>query len=520
MPSTGWLFDVLVSLAAASSLVLLVASAAVIAMRQPARRIRVIELALGGLAALPLVSLVPGYPRWSVVSDIAWRPSEVVRDAPSTGPARQARANRQPPLAANRPSAAPQAAVSTPGRVSAGSGDYRRWVVGAYLLGAAAMAAWLVLGRIAVRRVLRASCSADARCKSVFRGVAGTAGDRVRLVASPLVSQPNAFGWWRVTIVLPTDFCAAADAQQLRWALAHEWSHVERGDLASWTAGSLLCWLYYWQPLYWYLRRQLYVCQDYLADAAAPGRGEAAEDYAEFLTLSAIRAPRPMLAAGLGFGGRISDLHRRVVMLVARRLPLERTSPRWWNLAAVSMAILLVAAAASLVEGPIASAVAQTKTTDKPRPDRLSYNDGKAEGKRSLGGSGEMISFTLPDEDAKVAGIRIHGSRYGLPQPPKEDFMIYFLNSDMTDTVATKTGPYARFKRGSEGWIEIKFPKPIEVPKEFWICLDFRAERTKGVYVSVDESTDGSHSRAGLPGMESRAADVGGDWMIEALLAK
>jgi RNA polymerase sigma-70 factor (ECF subfamily) len=163
---------------------------------------------------------------------------------------------------------------------------------------------------------------------------------------------------------------------------------------------------------------------------------------------------------------------------------------------------------------------AKTEDAKQPAPNRLSYNDGSGEAKRSIAGSGEMLSFTLPGEDARVAGIRIHGSRYGLPQPPKEDFMIYFLNADMTDTVATKTAPYSRLKRGDQQWVEIKFPKPIEVPKEFWVCLDFRAAQTKGIYLSVDDSTDGSHSKVGLPGMEIKPADVGGDWMIEVVLAK
>jgi len=49
--------------------------------------------------------------------------------------------------------------------------------------------------------------------------------------------------------------------------------------------------------------------------------------------------------------------------------------------------------------------------------------------------------------------------------------------------------------------------------------VNLGAERTKGVYLSIDESTDGSHSKVGQPGGETRDADVGGDWMIEAVLA-
>jgi hypothetical protein len=156
----------------------------------------------------------------------------------------------------------------------------------------------------------------------------------------------------------------------------------------------------------------------------------------------------------------------------------------------------------------------------KDEAKRLSYNDGTAEDKKSLGGSGEIITFTLPEEDAKIAGVRIHGSRYGTDKPPSESFMIYFLSGDFSESVATRTAPYSRFKKGSPEWVEIKFPKPISVPKEFAIALDFRAHRTKGVLVSIDTSSDGSHSRIGLPGTEIKEAQLGGDRMIEATLAK
>jgi RNA polymerase sigma-70 factor (ECF subfamily) len=181
---------------------------------------------------------------------------------------------------------------------------------------------------------------------------------------------------------------------------------------------------------------------------------------------------------------------------------------------------------ASVVLAPLPRAIAQEEKApaEKPEkkvdPNRLSYGDGTADGKRSIAGTGEMVAFTLPRENAKVAGIRSHGSRYGYPQPPKENVMIYFLNKDLSETVATKTVPYSRFKRGEPQWVDIRFPKPLEVPREFWVCVDFRAAQTKGVYVSTDSSSDGAHSRVGLPGGEASEAKIQGDWMIEVLLAK
>jgi hypothetical protein len=150
---------------------------------------------------------------------------------------------------------------------------------------------------------------------------------------------------------------------------------------------------------------------------------------------------------------------------------------------------------------------------------KLGYGDGKADGKKSLGGSGEMIEFALPADGGKVAKLRVHGSRYGQPSPPEESFLIYFLDEGLSEVVATRMAPYSLFERGPERWVEVTFPAPIEVPGRFWVALDFRAHQSKGVYVSFDASTAGKHSRGGLPGIKPKEVDFG-DWMVEVVLAK
>jgi RNA polymerase sigma factor (sigma-70 family) len=84
----------------------------------------------------------------------------------------------------------------------------------------------------------------------------------------------------------------------------------------------------------------------------------------------------------------------------------------------------------------------------------------------------------------------------------------------------TKMAPYSLFERGPEQWVEIAFERPVELPGTFWVALDFRANQTKGVYVSYDASTRGRHSLVGLPGTPAARPRLGGDWMIEALLAE
>lgn len=154
-------------------------------------------------------------------------------------------------------------------------------------------------------------------------------------------------------------------------------------------------------------------------------------------------------------------------------------------------------------------------------PTLLSYGDGKPDGKKSYGGNGQMIRFELPEGVTKIKGIRIHGSRYGTAQAPNEDFEITFLSEKRDETLHTESAPYKLFKRGKENWVRVQFKEPVELPRRFWIALDFNAEQTKGVYVSYDTSTKGEYSRVGKAGDEAepKETDFGGDWMVQVMLA-
>ena len=171
-------------------------------------------------------------------------------------------------------------------------------------------------------------------------------------------------------------------------------------------------------------------------------------------------------------------------------------------------------------EKPVKAAPDSVRGAGKAAAIELHYDDGKVAGKRSLGGSGEMIQFTLPGDNGKVTGIRVHGSRYGMPQPPAENFVIYGVSEDESEVLFTETAPYKLFARGNEKWVDVTFKRPREVPKNFWIVLDFKAHQTKGVYVSFDTSAGGKHSKTGLPGQQSEKVDFDGDWLIRVKVAK
>ncbi len=170
--------------------------------------------------------------------------------------------------------------------------------------------------------------------------------------------------------------------------------------------------------------------------------------------------------------------------------------------------------------GSVVPAEQKPETDASIQPAALSYGDREPDGKRSLGGSGEMIEFMRPEGQGRLSGIKVHGSGYGLPDAPDEKFLVYILSEDQSEVIGTQMAPYSLFERGPERWVEVTFQRPIEVSSRFWIVLDFRPHQTKGVYVSYDTSTSGKHSQIGLPGIKPRQVNFGGDWLIEALLAK
>jgi len=94
------------------------------------------------------------------------------------------------------------------------------------------LAAWWGLGCLALQRLWRRAKPADSALLELLPPSArAERSRRVDVRVSEEASTACAFGLWRACIVLPRVMVESGRAEQVRFALAHEWAHLSRGDL-------------------------------------------------------------------------------------------------------------------------------------------------------------------------------------------------------------------------------------------------------------------------------------------------
>jgi hypothetical protein len=202
-------------------------------------------------------------------------------------------------------------------------------------------------------------------------------GPRPRLLVTSALRVPLSCGLWRPTVVVPESLCEPSAVDRLRWVFAHEYTHVERRD--AWASFLLKLGqvVYYYLPWFWRLRKQVQLCQEYLADAAAVRAGASA-DYAQFL-LSLSRTPA-VPAGATGISGPSSDLFRRISMLLKSPVPLDRRCPRLWSLATAAGLVALAVVLSGIGLGAVSARDPEPKNNDpakeQPKKDEITKPGG------------------------------------------------------------------------------------------------------------------------------------------------
>ncbi len=238
------------------------------------------------------------------------------------------------------------------------------WLMAAYVVGAIFFIGRWLLGSLALWQLLRTAEPAPKPVAKLFAAMSREWRIKPRLLVSSRLRVPLSCGLLRPTVVLPAALCEREARSQLRWVFAHELTHLERRDACACVLLGLGQALYFYWPWFWWLRRQVRLCQEYIADAAVVRESGQAEDYAEFL-LSLTKAPA-VPAGATGVKGNSSDLFRRVTMLLKNPHRVEKCCPWRWTLAVAGGLLALAVIVAGI--GPEAKAAPDTKIASGTDP--------------------------------------------------------------------------------------------------------------------------------------------------------
>ena len=329
-------------------IVLAVGSLAARLCRQPVRRARLVVLTLLGGLAVPCLGALPVAPHWSA----GFLPAPAApRSRPTTRPPAMRSHLRRARAAGSRvvlephraPGDVPRRARphrTAPSLIGAGEPS-----AGGVALSSARTVLLVVLfrrggrvgGLVARRAVLALAgdpggapgpASGPRRLRRPQRARRASGSSSSRATGSPCRSPTPGL---RPVIVLPSALCDGGDPEPsgTSWRTSGRMSSAR--DAWAWNLACLAGLVLFYQPLFWWLRRQLRLCQDYLADARAAAVGSA-EDYAAFLVRLARAAQSGLGVPALGIGDRRLNLYRRIVMLVQDHEPLERRCRAAWSL--------------------------------------------------------------------------------------------------------------------------------------------------------------------------------------------
>jgi beta-lactamase regulating signal transducer with metallopeptidase domain len=324
--ATGVGAGLLLAAAAKSFLLLAVTIAVLLLWRRAAAATRHFIL-LAGLSALLVLPLVPlmtpawARPAWANKSFIEWT-GNILPGASST-------LTRPPVFSDANPSHA-AAKINTPGadaNVKARSGfrrlDVSTCVILAWLAGAGIMLLRFLYGWFLLRRIAQTSRALNspqfaALLETVKAGL--SLRRAVRVIQSTGPAMPATWGTLRPVVLLPCD-AESWEPERLQLVLRHELAHVKRRDCLAQNLASLVCALYWFNPLVWLATRMMCLERERACDDLVLGAGAQPVDYAGHL-LAIARQFASSPRTGAIAMARQSSLEKRLRTIVdASRKP-------------------------------------------------------------------------------------------------------------------------------------------------------------------------------------------------------
>ncbi|MCC7377415.1 MAG: hypothetical protein IT581_22330 [Verrucomicrobiales bacterium] len=170
----------------------------------------------------------------------------------------------------------------------------------------------------------------------------------LRVVESPELCGPVAFGVWRPTIALPTQFSRRFTSSQRDAMVAHELAHLRGRDPLWCLLADVLCAITWWHPAVWWVRDRFRAAAESAADAAAASTIDGGHvALAEALVILGrdlvdARGLRGLGMVGSGFRSQLA--HRVTQLLDARHSASSNSSKRFRSWMAVGSTLAVAGA--------------------------------------------------------------------------------------------------------------------------------------------------------------------------------
>lgn len=232
------------------------------------------------------------------------------------------------------------------------------WLLGSMVLGLRLVRSRIRLGHL--RRAARPIGSLRLR-----------EGRSVGLLSSEDLPAPVAFGILRPTVMIPADI-GAWPAERLEVVLAHELSHLRRGDPLALLVAEVARVVHWFNPLAWYAFARLAQERERACDDQVVEDGLSPVVYAEHLVSLAVSLARVRTwPSGVFPMARGPGLEARLVALLTPAVRRGRMTGT--QRLAVALPALLVLAALAAVSGvrtapAVAGSTALDRTLPRPRP--------------------------------------------------------------------------------------------------------------------------------------------------------
>ncbi|MFO0889536.1 MAG: M56 family metallopeptidase [Isosphaeraceae bacterium] len=268
---------------------------------------------------------------------------------------------------------------------------------------------WLLLGFWAFARLVRTSETPRPETLALFDEAVSQSGSGLSaatLRVSRRIDRPAVANVLRPFILIPPEFEGnGADRESLRWVLVHELAHCRQSDARLSALASLAQTLWFMVPFVHWLRWQVRIDQEFLADQRAAAIAGSPAQYARRLIALAHPIPESGDSArtsvglsdptGFGGGGLLSPLLQRVVMLLRCPYPIEADSPRAWEIIA-PLFVLLIGGACSCLSFSTPADALEPPTRAPGSFDRAFRVDYFLAAPRGVHTSGRSLPYVLP----------------------------------------------------------------------------------------------------------------------------